>query len=64
MSRFIDRLEGLEKSSAPSMGFHRAEADARPVCMLVAVELNGRPDDELREVATTAPPPAYSTPPD
>lgn len=53
MSRFIDRLESLEKSNAPSMGFHRAEADARPLCMLVAVELNGKPEDELKEVATT-----------
>ena len=53
MSRFIDRLESLNKSSAPSMGFRMSEADARPLSMLVAVELNGKPEDELKEVATT-----------
>ncbi|MCX5997472.1 MAG: hypothetical protein NTV42_07720 [Chloroflexi bacterium] len=53
MSRFIDRLEGLNKSSLPAMGFRRSEADDTPLSMLVAVELTGKPEDELKEVATT-----------
>lgn len=53
MSKFIDRLEGLNKSSLPAMGFRRSDADDRPLSMLVAVELTGKPEDELKEVATT-----------
>jgi len=53
MSRFVDRLEGLNKSSLPAMGFRRSEADDTPISMLVAVELTGKPEDELKEVATT-----------
>lgn len=53
MSRFIDRLDNLNKSSMPAMGFHRSGADDKALSMLVAVELNGKPEDELKEVATT-----------
>ena len=53
MSRFIDRLDNLNKSSAPAMGFRMSEADDKALSMLVAVELNGKPEDELKEVATT-----------
>ncbi len=47
------RLEGLNKSNLPAMGFRRSEADDTPISMLVAVELTGKPEDELKEVATT-----------
>jgi hypothetical protein len=53
MSRFIDRLESLNKSSAPAMGFRMSEADDKALSLLVAVELNGKPEDEMKEVATT-----------
>ena len=53
MSKFIDRLDGLNKWSMPAMGFHRSGADDKLLSMLVAVELNGKPEDELKEVATT-----------
>jgi hypothetical protein len=53
MSRFIDRLDNLNKSSMPAMGFHRSGVDDKALSMLVAVELNGKPEDELKEVATT-----------
>jgi len=53
MSKFIDRLDNLNKAAASVMGFHtRGEGD-KPLSMLVAVELAGKPEDELREAATT-----------
>ncbi|MDD5398613.1 MAG: hypothetical protein PHU70_05965 [Dehalococcoidia bacterium] len=53
MSKFIDKLDNLNKATAPTMGFHAGSGGDRPVSMLVAVELAGKPEDELKEVATT-----------
>ncbi len=52
MSKFIDRLDSLNKVTAPAMGFHAGSGSDRPVTMLVAVELSGKPEDELKEVAS------------
>lgn len=53
MSKFIDKLNDLNKDSAPAMGFHTRGGGDKPVTMLVAVELAGKPEDELKEIATT-----------
>jgi hypothetical protein len=53
MSKFIDRLDNLNKDTGPSMGFRKAEEQEKPLSMLVAVELTGKPEDELKEAATT-----------
>jgi CheY-like chemotaxis protein len=53
MSKFIDKLDGLNKVAAPAMGFHTAGSGDKPLSMLVAVELSGKPEDELKEVAST-----------
>lgn len=53
MSKFIDKLDNLNKAAAPAMGFHAGSGGDRSVSMLVAVELAGKPEDELKEVATT-----------
>ena len=53
MSKFIDKLDNLKKSAAPAMGFNARGSGDKPVSMLVAVELAGKPEDELKEVATT-----------
>ncbi len=53
MSKFIDKLDNLNKSATPAMGFNARGSGDKPVSMLVAVELAGKPEDELKEVATT-----------
>ena len=53
MSKFIDKLDNLNRAAAPAMGFHTRGGEDKTVSMLVAVELAGKPEDELREVATT-----------
>jgi len=53
MSKFIDKLNNLNKAAAPAMGFHTRGGGDKPVSMLVAVELAGKPEDELKEAATT-----------
>jgi hypothetical protein len=53
MSKFIDKLTNLNKATAPAMGFHTRGSGDKPVTMLVAVELAGKPEDELKEAATT-----------
>lgn len=53
MSKFIDKLEGLNRDAAPAMGFHKAGEQEKALSMLVAVELTGKPEDELKEAATT-----------
>jgi len=53
MSKFIDKLDNLNKAAVPTMGFHAGRGGDKPVSMLVAVELAGKPEDELKEVATT-----------
>jgi hypothetical protein len=53
MSKFIDKLDNLNKTTAPVMGFHTRGSEDKPASMLVAVELAGKPEDELKEAATT-----------
>jgi len=53
MSKFIDKLDNLNKTTAPVMGFHTRGGEDKPASMLVAVELAGKPEDELKEAATT-----------
>jgi hypothetical protein len=53
MSIFIDKLHDLDKATGPAMGFHTGRGGDKPVSMLVAVELAGKPEDELKEAATT-----------
>lgn len=53
MSKLIDKLNNLNKSSTPAMGFRQADAEARPSCMLVMVEIAGKADDEIKELAGT-----------
>ncbi len=53
MSKFIEKLDNLNKAAAPAMGFHTRGGGGKPISMLVAVELAGKPEDELKEVATT-----------
>jgi len=53
MSKFIDKLDNLNKAAAPSMGFHTRGGEDKTISMLVAVELAGKPEDELKEVAST-----------
>jgi DNA-binding NarL/FixJ family response regulator len=51
MSKFIDKLTNLNKSTAPAMGFGRADATAKQACMLVMVELAGKTEDEIKGLA-------------
>jgi hypothetical protein len=53
MSKFIDKLNNLNKGASPAMGFHTRGGGDESVSMLVAVELAGKPEDESKEVATT-----------
>ncbi len=53
MSKFIDKLNSLNKDASPAMGFRRAESGEKHLSLLVAVELSGKPEDELKEAATT-----------
>ena len=53
MSKFIDKLDNLNKAAVPAMGFHTRGGEDKTVSMLVAVELAGKPEDELKEVAST-----------
>jgi len=53
MSKFIEKLDNLNKSAPSVMGFHTGGGEIKHVSMLVAVELAGKPDDELKEAATT-----------
>ena len=53
MSKFIDKLDNLNRAAAPAMGFHTRGGEDKTISMLVAVELAGKPEDELKEVAST-----------
>jgi hypothetical protein len=53
MSKLIEKLANLNKSTAPAMGFGRADAVKKPSDMLVAVELAGKTDDEIKDLAAT-----------
>jgi hypothetical protein len=53
MSIFIDKLDNLNKTGSPVMGFHTRSSGDKPASILVAVELAGKPEDELKEAATT-----------
>lgn len=51
MSKFIDKLNNLNKSAIPAMGFRRAGSEEKLACMLVVVEIAGKSEDEIRELA-------------
>jgi hypothetical protein len=51
MSKFIDKLNNLNKSAVAPMGFRRADAEGKTSCMLVMVELAGKTDEEIKDLA-------------
>lgn len=50
MSKFIDKLNNLNKASVHPMGFNTAGAEAKPACMLIMVELSGKTEEEISDL--------------
>lgn len=51
MSKLIDKLNNLNKTDLPAMGFRMADPEEKRVSMLVLVEISGRPEDDIKEIA-------------
>lgn len=51
MSKLVDKLDNLSRPAGPAMGFHTAGATEKAISMLVAVEITGRPEDEVKDIA-------------
>ena len=51
MSKLLDKLKNLNKSSLPTMGFRRPDREEKSLSMLVLAELSGRPEAEAKEIA-------------
>ena len=51
MSKLIDKLNDLNKTDLPAMGFRKADPQEKRVPMLVLAEITGRPEDEIKEIA-------------
>ncbi len=51
MSKFIEKLSSSNKAALPAMGFRQAGVQEKPASVITAVELSGRSEDEVRELA-------------
>jgi hypothetical protein len=51
MSKFVDKLQRLSKSSAPSIGFHPAASEPEKSSMLLVAELSGVDIKEVKVIA-------------
>jgi hypothetical protein len=51
MSKLVDKLDNLNKAAAPTMGFRTAGATGMAMSMLVAAELTGKSEDDVKELA-------------
>ena len=51
MSKFVDKLQRLSKSSAPSIGFHPAASESKSLAMLLIAELSGGDIKEAKVIA-------------
>ena len=50
MSKLIDKLNNLNKTDLPAMGFRKAEPEEKRASMLVLAEISGRQEDEIKEI--------------
>lgn len=51
MSKLIDKLNSLNKTVLPAMGFRRAAAEEKLMQMLVLADVSGKAEDEIKEIA-------------
>lgn len=51
MSKFIEKLNNLNKSAVPAMGFRKPIDADKSMSLLILVELSGRSEDEIKEIA-------------
>lgn len=51
MSKLIDKLNNLNKSAQPAMGFCRPNSGERQMSMLVLADLSGKTDAEVKEIS-------------
>ncbi|MCX6007847.1 MAG: hypothetical protein NTZ34_11410 [Chloroflexi bacterium] len=53
MSKLIDKLNNLNKTDLPAMGFRKADPEEKRASMLVLAEISGKPEDEIKEIANS-----------
>jgi len=53
MSKLINKLNDLNKTDLPAMGFRKADPDEKRASILVLAEISGRPEDEIKEIANS-----------
>jgi hypothetical protein len=51
MSKLVDKLSDVSKTTVPAMGFRKAEAEEKKLSLLVLANVTGSNEDEVREVA-------------
>lgn len=51
MSKLIDKLNNLNKSTLPAMGFRRPDCDEKQMSMLVLADMSGKGEAEVQEIS-------------
>jgi hypothetical protein len=51
VSKLIDKLNSLNKTILPAMGFRNSRTEEKQMQMLILAEISGKVEDEIKEIA-------------